>query len=417
MPTPPPPPPPPPPASTVQPYAVRWLPSSSAGVQGYALSLGTSTGNYDNARLTTIPVAAASPGANGSLTFMIQLDRSQDQYLAMRAYNAITYSTLSNEIRVAAMVASSAAPPSGSTAAGTTSALSASASSGSLSRAASGAGAATASALAPAEEDSGDAQTAESASLASLDMNGVDEYLATTLAAPLDLSSGFSASLWGKVPQDGAGRRGLLRLACADGASSCALELSLVRATGGTSFELRVFDAASAVDDVRETAVPVASDAWWHLALVLDSAAESARLYLDGELVMEHAGVRLPAGLTTSEHLLTLGATEAGRAAPWLGRLGHAAVFGVALGAAEVAEISLHGHEVDLRADVGSYESAGALAHYWRLGGDADAVGRDSGPAPLDFDDPYGNVDGEDVVRDGPESLAAPEESVASASQ
>jgi hypothetical protein len=177
-----------------------------------------------------------------------------------------------------------------------------------------------------------------------------------------------------------------------------------------------VFDATESVDDVRQTAVAITHDEWWHLGLVLDPAAASARLYFDGEFVMEHAGMSLPPGLLAAEHLLTLGAPEAGRAAPWLGRLGHAALFSTALAASEVAEISLYGHELDLRGDLGGYQSSSALTHYWRLGDDPDAVGFDSGSAPLSLDDPYGNVDGSDVVPDGPESLA-PSESVASASQ
>jgi hypothetical protein len=398
----------------VQPYTVRWMPSSSQGVQGYVLSLGTASGAYQAAREVSISVASATPGAGGTLTYTIQLDRARDQFLAMRAFNANAFSVFSNEIRVAATTASSAAPTlaSASTSTSTSASLQASGSAGSTSRAIAGGGA-TSSALAPGEADATDSETDAASGFASLDLNGEDEYLATTLAAPLDLAGGFSASLWAKAPQDGAGRRGLLQVACAD--QSCALEVSLVQGAGLMQVELRVFDGVGGTDEVREAPVAVTPDEWWHLAVVLDPAG-STRLYFDGEVVLDAADVRLPAGLIAAEHALALGATEAGRAAPWLGRLGHAAVFASALGAGEVAEISLYGHELDLRGDLGAYRSSDALAHYWRLGDDASAVGVDSGSAALDLDDPYGNVDGSDVVRDGPESLASGA-SVASSAQ
>jgi hypothetical protein len=397
---------------------VRWIPSTSADVQGYVLSIGTSSRSYNTASDVQIPLQAASAGANGTLTYTIQIDRSRDQYLAMRAYDAASFSQFSNEIRLGAVVASTAAPSSGGTSTDSTAAMLASASA--LSSLGSTGG--TSASAAP-DADAGDAdadaseQTADSTeAFVSLDLNGADEYLATTVATPLDLSAGLSASLWGKVPLDGSGRRGLFQVACAEGASPCALELSLVNGANGSAIELRVFDAASATDDVQETPAPIANDEWWHLALVLDPAAATARIYLDGELLSERTGLPLPEGLFTAQHLISLGAADSTRAAPWLGRLGHVAVFSAVLGAAEIAEISTRGHDLDLRGDAGTYQASGSLAHYWRLGGDPAAVGSDSGLAPVDFDDPYGNLDADDVVRDAPESLVSGE-SVASASQ
>jgi hypothetical protein len=397
---------------------VRWVPSTSADVQGYVLSIGTSSRNYNTANDVQIPLQAASAGANGTLTYTIQIDRSRDQFLAMRAYDAASFSQFSNEIRLGAVVASTAAPSSGSTSTDSTDAVVASAS---ALRSLGSSGGTSASAAPDADAGSADAaaeeQTADSAeAFVSLDLNGADEYLATTVATPLDLSAGFSASLWGKTPIDGSGRRGLLQVACAEGASPCALELALVNGANGPAIELRVFDAASAADDVQETPAPIANDEWWHLALVLDPAAATARIYLDGELLSERTGLQLPESMFTAEHLLSLGAADSTRAAPWLGRLGHVAVFSAVLGAAEIAEISMRGHDLDLRGDAGAYQASGSLAHYWRLGGDPAAVGSDSGVAPVDFDDPYGNLDADDVVRDAPESLVSVE-SVASAGQ
>lgn len=400
-----------PPSPTGQAYDVRWLPSTSPGVVSYELSLGASSGSYDANRTATIPVAQARAGSGGSLVYTIQLDRSRDQYLAMRAFDSNLFSAFSNELRVAALPGSPAAPSAVSAPAAASALPSASSASASTSVAsASVAPSFSAESRASSRQAPQEAATvASAAALTSLDLNGEDEYLGTTRPAALDFSGGLSASLWGKVALDALPPRALLQLSRADAASPSALELYLVRGANGPAIALRILDAASSSEQVGETPVPIESDVWWHLALVLSPDATSARVYFDGELATQQTELRLPPDLLGAELLITLGAADAERAAPWRGRLGHAALFQGVLGGEEIAEISLRGHALDLRSALGQYHGASALTHYWRLGATDDAVIRDSGPLPLDFDDPYGNIDRADVASDGPESLATAE--------
>jgi hypothetical protein len=99
-----------------------------------------------------------------------------------------------------------------------------------------------------------------------------------------------------------------------------------------------------------------------------------------------------------------LGASGSSGAGTWLGAIGHAAFFALALGDDEVAEIHQRGHTLDLRQNAGAYQANGALLHYWRLGEDANAVGYDSGSAatPIDLDDAAGYIDSADIVADAP---------------
>jgi hypothetical protein len=384
----------------VQAYAVRWMPSSSTDVAGYVLSIGTSSGSYMASMQVNIPVAAASAGSGGTLTYTIQLDRSRDNYLAMRAYDgAPNFSVYSNELRVAALATSAATTTSGGS--GTT--TSSASSSGTMSALTTAS--ATANSASGSDADAGGTLAAQmAAGSVSLDFDGSTEYLASSLAAPLDAAAGFSASLWAKAPAGEEGRRALLRMASAAGTSG--LELSVVSGPTGRSLELRAFDTAQALDDVHETLAPIADGEWWNLSLVVDPAQGTAQLYLDGEPLASMGGSGISTALSAGSYSVTLGAGDVERAAPWLGRLGHAAIWSAALGAQEIAEISLLGHTLDLRVATGDYQAAAALAHYWRLGSDQAAVGFDYGLLPLDLDDAGGNLDVADVVGDAPESLA-----------
>ena len=385
---------------------MRWLASASAGIEGYRLSIGTRSGDYDPTLEVDIPLVDATVESDGSLSYDIELLDGRDHYLAMRAYDSTSFSPLSNEIEVAATsseegggaTASSVGP--GSTSAASLSSGSAGGATGGVS--------AIGSAPASGDPDAagGALPTVPAGTGVSLDLNGIDEYLASTLAGPLR-SDGFTASLWGRVPlDDAANRRGLLQLDCALDADACGVEISLVNDAGGPVIELRLFDPAAGLDDVVQTPAPIVADRWWHLVVAIDEPTGVARIFLDGELLILRSGLEISPALSESDYFVALGAGRVGRSDPWPGQLGHAAIWNALLGEPEIAEISMRGHELDLRTDVGDYRGASALGHYWRLGHDPAALGLDSGLAPpLDLDDPSGNVDARNIVSDAPASL------------
>jgi len=77
-------------------YTVRWLPSPSSGVEGYQLSVGTTSGSYDSTFDLGLPVQQ-----NGELRFAMELEGSVDLHLALRAYGGGQLSPYSNEVVVA----------------------------------------------------------------------------------------------------------------------------------------------------------------------------------------------------------------------------------------------------------------------------------------------------------------------------
>ena len=93
-----------------------------------------------------------------------------------------------------------------------------------------------------------------------------------------------------------------------------------------------------------------------------------------------------------------------GGTAPLNGLVGHTALWDIVLGEDEITQIFALGHSIDLRMDLGDYQSSGNLKHYWRPGEDSMAIGRDFAAvdgidigvnaANLTFD--------EDIVLEGP---------------
>jgi hypothetical protein len=171
--------------------------------------------------------------------------------------------------------------------------------------------------------------------------------------------------------------------------------LELLRADAGTSPLL-----------VRWIPAPAVGADWWHLALSVD--AERASLYVDGQLLASEAATIVPPEVLAGEPVrIVLGAPASADTTGWAGRLGHAAWFDRALGAGEIAALALGGHELDLR------DGSPAPMHYWRLGADSSAVGRDFAAGTLPLDDPLGGVDAADIAIDAPLARTAEEDASA----
>lgn len=390
-----------PPTAGLQTYSVRWQQPAGASPDGYVLSLGTQPGNYDPSREIQFSASSARTRADGTLTYDIQLDRSRDQFLRLRAYNAGGSSPPSNELRVPALGAASAASTAASSASGASAGPSAASTTRVAAAPTSSAGVSSdgAASLAPTSGDSASAEELYADQpLRSVDLNGVDEFLATTSSAALDPGSGFTLSLWARSDVASVDRRGLLQLGCAT--QSCGIELVL-DGTLEPALELWRTDAAGERTLARRVPIPSLADDWWHVAVALDAEASRVSLYVDGALAAAEAAPAELAG-DDSAFRIVLGAVGDG-AASWSGRLGHAALFDRALAAAEVEALALGGHELDLRAA----SSAPALAHYWRLGADSAAVGRDSSARPVPLDDAAGRVDAADIANDAPRARLA----------
>jgi hypothetical protein len=382
-----------------QAYDVHWQQPPGETVDGYVLALGTQSGVYDASREVEFSISAARPASDGTLRYQISLDRSRDQFLMLRAFNAGGISAPSNELRVPALGAASVASapaataPSGQQATANGPSTEAATTAPVTNTSTTQTAAESEAALDPAA-DAG----ASDEPLRSLDLNGADEHLATTGSAQFAADS-FTLSLWARADEIGIGRASLFRMTCAQ--LACSVELVL-DATAEPALELWRGDVTGVRTLLRR--VPLASwgDDWWHVAAAVDGGAGHTSLYLDGMQVAIEAVLPTPSELDASTRIgFALGAPGTDSAG-WNGRLGHAAFFARALDAAEIEAIALGGHSLDLRTARG----AEALTHYWRLGADSASVGRDFGAQPLHLDDPAGFVDGADIANDAP--LARP---------
>lgn len=391
--------------ANLQAYTVHWMQPAGPAADGYVLAYGTESGRYDDQ--VDFPRSAAQELSDGTLNYDVVLDRAQDQYLIMRAYNGDGYSAPSNELRIPRLgAARAAAAPSGAAAAITSSSAAATAEpEASVAAADPGANASQAVSVEPAAVLTADAAARTDEPLRSVDLDGDAEHLAPTQDALSPASAGFALSLWARASPEATGLGTLISLKCG---KACGLALAY-DAGREPALELLRADPTGQASLVRRIPAARAAGGWWHLALSVDAERELASLYLDGEILGVEPTATLPPELIRGGPFrveLGAGAFQATRG--WRGRLGHAAWWERALDAAEIEALALGGHELDLR--VPPYVGALAPIHYWRLGADSSAVGRDFAAGTLPLDDPLGGVDAADIALDAPLARTAEED-------
>lgn len=405
---------------------LRWLPSTSSGVVRYDLSVGESPGAYSS--VIRIPVGLTDRGSDGVYSYPITVRSDVDLFMALRAVDTTRSSTLSNEIRLAAVTSAPQSLGGGGHASaasgGATSSASALTGGGGSGQAASfdgGNAAATApirtahdDAAAPIGADAAASPLRDSApseSLASIEFDGLREYLANTAPADLGIAGAFTLSMWLQPTVDDAPRRVLFDARTESAADAGRMTITLV---DGVDLELMVRGVDGEVV-LRATYEFVPADAGWqHAALVFEPGLDlEPRLYIDLEprrlLHVEPEGAVFTAPAAA---FVSLGGSADEPGTGFRGRIGHVAVWDSVLSWVALAEVQGRGHPIDLRIPTGAYANDASLVHYWRLGDVDDAVGFDlgAGAQPLDLDDPAGGIAYDDIVLDGPASLvvAAP---------
>jgi hypothetical protein len=394
----------------MQTVPVRFVPSTSAGVTGYNLSVATVSGAPGSGTQVNIPVTAARVEAGGVLAYDVQMSADRPHYLVMRAYSGQAFSPYSNEIvipAVAAMATTSIATSStvaiGEETTGMPAGSTGSAGTGSAS--ASGSGSTSDSSASSDPNTTTNTNTASAAAMSSLDFDGAGEFLASSVAHPLGASSEFTLSVWAVADPVATGPRALASMRGGSDATQNRVELT----SNDGDLALSVTnDAGQLVYSAVWAGVLVPGN-WQHLALTFDASIDAAPMLAVDGMTRAPSSANLtgsPAVFSDSAGRVLVGGTgsTSGATGTWHGAIGHVAFFGVALGDDEVAEIFVRGHALDLRGNAGAYQASEALLHYWRLGEDPNAVGYDSGPAttPIDLDDPSGYIDAGDIVADAP---------------
>jgi hypothetical protein len=238
--------------------------------------------------------------------------------------------------------------------------------------------------------------------MASVDLDGASEYLASSSAELLGIADRFTLSVWAHRENVDATRRGLVALSGSQGSEN-RIELM----AHGPDLELVAWNSAGELTYEATYSGVLLQGEWQHLVVAYDSQLDSEpAVFVDGELQAASGTVATgsAAVFTDSERRVYFGTANPSISQPWRGMLGHAALWGEALGDAEIQEMALGGHGIDLSQQTGAYQAQDALLHYWRLGFDPAAPGLDYGPAdvPVDLDDPNGNIDASDVAPDAP---------------
>jgi hypothetical protein len=235
--------------------------------------------------------------------------------------------------------------------------------------------------------------------MSSVDLDGTNEYLASSQALMVGVGDRFTFSMWARSTASDTQRRGLFALR-----GSAQVPGSLEVAATGRDLELAVYDASGGSVFQAGYTDALLPGEWQNLVVAYDAQLDSEpAVFVDGVLVSASTSSGAVAFSDGARHVL-LGGGAVAATGTWQGTLGHAAVWDQALGDAEIAEIAAGGHALDPGVETGDYHGQDALLHWWKPGADPAAPGSDYGPAavPIDLDDPAGNVDDSDVTPDGP---------------
>lgn len=217
-----------------------------------------------------------------------------------------------------------------------------------------------------------------------LDLNGADEY-ATGAVQAVGLGNAWTLSAW---VADRSLAAGSYFEVGTPGPSSITLAQD-----GAGTIKAAAYDTGGVAKKEYLWSGAVLGGQFHHLALAWDGGV--LQLFIDGVAQAPTAIVE-DSAIAMADDARQL---AAGGAVALDGRLGHVALWDVALAPTEIAEVASRGHDVDLRTAAGSYASTANLVHYYRFGDDPTDLGRDFiSTSPIDLVNKFNLTVADDIV-------------------
>ena len=235
----------------------------------------------------------------------------------------------------------------------------------------------------------------------SLDLDGSTEWLANPAQTTLGIADSWTFSTWIRDRSFASSTANYFQLLRPDSDS----RIDIFQAGNGSTNPLIVHLYSTSGTIFKAglwNNVMSPGSTFHHIVVVWDGAAGalgSLSVYVDGELRPPSiVGTDLAGVMHDSERSVLLGGS------PSLdGLIGHTALWARALSAQEIAQVHFLGHAINLRGDIGDYQSSAHLRHYWRLGEDPVAIGRDFAANPtIDLGASAVNLSFDDAVLLGP---------------
>jgi hypothetical protein len=235
----------------------------------------------------------------------------------------------------------------------------------------------------------------------SVDLDGVGEQIGTAGATTFGTDGRFTISLWFK-PQGLTEKMKLLDWFASGNEPNRSRVEVIIQSRKQDPVRIITRDDDGDWLQVDDFAGRISLNEWTHLAFTHSADGHELDVYFDGQLATPTADrASLYGAMADRARELVLGVGNTHLDLPFDGRMGHVAIWGRRLSAAELAEVHARGHEIDLREASGAYQPTGLL-HYWRLGEDLDWIGADwVSDAPVHLEQNPG-VDASDVVDDAP---------------
>jgi len=207
---------------------------------------------------------------------------------------------------------------------------------------------------------------------ADLSAPAVNEFYARNLFQILDIADAWSISTWVN-PSNMLLNQGIFSANFRDGIEIVHLS---EEATGRIGISVRDSTLSTVFENRKWNAV-LTANTWTHLVVTWNGT--DLALYIDSVLTASDlTPVNDPHTMIDSLRDITYGANWSGAlvhsqlAGPWIGHLGHLAIWDEVITAAEVASIFNPNvgppFAIDLRQNTGNYVSSENLQHYWRPG-------------------------------------------------
>ncbi len=222
-------------------------------------------------------------------------------------------------------------------------------------------------------------------SYASVELDG-SGYLASSAPASLGFSNAFTISLWLRPLELPTSVQTLIAIG-----DPAAPVHSVTLSLWSTRGDLLLIQAGQTNTKRYQYPAAIDPDRWQHVAVTWNGT--QLRAFVDGGELSPTKLDDPTVYMLNTPRKVSLGATLTS-GSRLVGRLGHVALWNRALSSAERSVVLNGLHDIDLRT------GPTGLLHYWRLGEDLGAIGRDVGPAPVNLQ-PIG-IDASNVVVDAP---------------
>lgn len=244
----------------------------------------------------------------------------------------------------------------------------------------------------------------------SINFDGSTEYLENSTLQDVGIGNEWSIVAWYRSGNGGGNNR-IISISEGTSTSNNQIQLDVDGTLGGNPFRVIVFDqdfdSNGNHKDYRWSRYGTTNDVWRMAGLTWDGS--NLTVFDDGDEQTPTKDDDLSVSQNQTDRFVTIGTRDDHAAHFFQGHLHSIAIWNAALTGDEIATVFNQGDasSFNMNLNQGSYQSAGSLVHWWRLGYDASNIGKDyaaDSTYHIDVDTNAANISTADIERDAPDA-------------